>query len=313
MSPAKKRNTGHSVFQRLLNHARTSGEDFNLLLFRYGVERLLYRLSISAHADTFILKGASLFLVWKGQNYRVTKDADLLGLGPADAEHLANVFRELCRGASDDVDGIEFMPDTVRAVPIREAQEYDSIRVTLVGLLHKARIHLQVDIGFGDAVTPAPERIEFPTLLDAPAPQLLAYTRYTMVAEKLEAMVRLGMANSRMKDFYDIWLLSRLFEFDGGTLCEAVRSTFRRRSTLLPAGLPMALTDEFRKDTQKQTQWRAFVRKSRPESVSDDINAVIGELATFLMPIVEAARSEKRFELPWPRGGPWGGASQLMT
>jgi hypothetical protein len=150
VSPAKKPNTGHSVFQRLLNHARAQGEDFNLLLFRYGVERLLYRLSISPYAEKFILKGASLFLVWKGQNYRVTKDADLLGLGPADADHLIGVFRELCRTASDDVDGIEFMPDTVRATPIREEQHYDGIRVTLEGLLHQARIPLQIDIGYGD-------------------------------------------------------------------------------------------------------------------------------------------------------------------
>lgn len=128
MNPDKKRNTGHSVFQRLLNHARTRGEDFNLLLFRYGIERLLYRLSISPHADKYILKGASLFLVWKGQNYRVTKDADLLGSGPSDAEHITGVFRELCHATIEDNDGIEFMPDTVRAVPIREEQAYDGIR-----------------------------------------------------------------------------------------------------------------------------------------------------------------------------------------
>jgi predicted nucleotidyltransferase component of viral defense system len=209
VSPAKKPNTGHSVFQRLLNHARAQGEDFNLLLFRYGVERLLYRLSISPYAEKFILKGASLFLVWKGQNYRVTKDADLLGLGPADADHLIGVFRELCRTASVDVDGIEFVPDTVRAIPIREEQHYDGIRVTLEGLLHQARIPLQIDIGFGDAITPAPEKVTFPTLLNAPAPKLLAYPRYTMVAEKLEAMVRLGIANSRMKDFYDVVALEQ--------------------------------------------------------------------------------------------------------
>jgi hypothetical protein len=306
MSPAKKQNTGHSVFQRLLNHAKTHGEDFNLLLFRYGIERLLYRLSISPHADRFILKGASLFLVWKGQNYRVTKDADLLGLDPADVEHLTEVFKELSQTAFDDIDGIEFIPETVRAAPIREEQEYDGIRVTLVGLLHQARIPLQVDIGFGDVVTPGPERIEFPTLLGAPAPQLLAYPRYTMVAEKLEAMLRLGVANSRMKDFYDVWLLSRLFEFDGRTLCEAVRNTFRRRSTPLPGGLPMAFTDEFRKDAQKQTQWRAFVRKAKPENVSGDIVAVLGDLAAFLMPVMEAAREDEHFELLWPQGGPWG-------
>jgi len=306
MSAAKKRNTGHSVFQRLLNHANIHREDFNLLLLRYGVERLLYRLSISPHADRFILKGASLFLVWKGQSYRVTKDADLLGFGPADAERITGIFKELCKPATEDIDGIEFMPDTVRAIPIRETQAYDGIRVTFVGLLHKARIPLQIDICFGDVVTPEPERIKFPTLMGAPPPQLLAYPRYTMVAEKFEAMVRLGVANSRMKDFYDVWLVSRLFEFDGRILCDAIRNTFRQRSTPLPGGMPMAFTDEFRKDSQKQTQWRAFVRKAKPEDVSADIDAVICLVAAFLMPVLEVARGDEPFGLLWPQKGPWG-------
>jgi len=307
MSPdSKKPNIGHSVFQRLLNHARSSGEDFNLLLFRYGTERLLYRLGISPHADSFILKGASLFLVWKGQNYRVTRDADLLGIGPADAEQILAVFREICGPGAAKVDGVQFEAGTVRAVPIREEQAYDGIRVTVVGMLHRARIPLQIDIGFGDAVTPEPERVEFPTLLDDPPPRLLAYPRYTMVSEKLEAIVRFGMANSRMKDFYDLWLLSRLFEFEGSTLCAAILNTFTRRSTALPGGLPKAFSDEFRRDALKQTQWRAFVRKSRPEDVSGDLDAVIGEVSAFLMPVLEAARGERSFERSWPPRGPWG-------
>lgn len=300
MSPDRKRNTGHSVFQRLLNHARTRGEDFNLLLFRYGIERLLYRLSISPHANKYILKGASLFLVWRGQNYRVTKDADLLGSHPSDTEHITGVFKELCNAAIEHNDGVEFMPDTVRAVPIREEQAYDGIRVTLTAILYKAKIPLQVDIGFGDAVTPEPERVEFPTLLGTPPPQLLAYPRYTMVAEKIETMVRLGMANSRMKDFYDVCLMSRLFEFEGRTLCDAIRSTFKRRSTPLPEGLPMAFTDEFGRDSQKQIQWRAFVRKSKPEDMSRDFDAVIGDIKVFLMPVLEIAHGDDHFGLSWP-------------
>ena len=305
MNPVGKRDTGHSVFQRLLNHAKTHGEEFNLLLFRYGMERFLYRLSVSSHANRFVLKGASLFLVWKGRNYRVTRDADLLDFGPSDAQHINGVFRELCQLTTKDVDGIEFMPDTVRAAPIREEQAYGGIRVTLIGLLHRARIPLQVDISFGDAVTPDPEQIEFPTLLDAPSPRLLAYPRYTMVAEKLETMVRLGVANSRMKDFYDVWLMSKLFEFDSRILCEAIRNTFNRREMSVPDGLPMAFTDEFRKDAQKQIQWRAFVRKSKPEDVSSDIDAVIGDVSEFLIPAIEAVRGEEPFELGWPPGGPW--------
>lgn len=310
MSPGKKPNAGHSIFQRLLNYAKEHREDFNLLLFRYGVERLLYRLSISPHADKFILKGASLFLVWLGQNYRVTKDADLLCSGPADAEHIAAVFKELCQVVSDDVDGIVFMADTVRAVPIREEQEYEGIRVALLGMLHQARIPLQIDIGFGDAITPAPEKITFPTLLNAPAPEILAYPRYTMVAEKLEAMVRLGIANSRMKDFYDVWFLSKLFAFDGRTLCEAVGNTFKRRSTPIPDGLPLAFTDDFRKDVQKQTQWRAFVRKAKPDTAADNLDVVIDDLAVFLMPVVEAVRQSRLLELFRAQGGQWSEKSE---
>ena len=305
MSLDKKQNPGHSVFQRLLSHARNSGEDFNLLLSRYGIERLLYRLSVSSYADKFILKGASLFLIWKGKNYRVTRDADLLASVPSDPEHITGIFRELCHPEEENIDGIEFMTESVRALPIREDQVYEGIRVTLMGILHQARIPLQVDIGFGDAVTPEPERIEFPTLLDAPPPKLLAYPRYTMVAEKVESVVRLGVANSRMKDFYDLWLMSRLFEFKGRTLCDAIRNTFERRSTPLPNGLPMAFTNEFIRDLQKQTQWRAFLRKSKPKDVSGDFDEIIGALRVFLMPVLEPARGDGHFELSWPKGGPW--------
>jgi hypothetical protein len=310
MSQGKKPNTGDSIYQRLLNYAKEHREDFNLLLFRYGVERLLYRLSISPHVDEFILKGASLFLVWTGQNYRVTKDADLLCSGRADVEHIRSVFRELCQVVTDDLDGIVFTADTVRAVPIREEQEDGGIRVTLLGMLHRARIPLRIDIGFGDAITPAPERVIFPTLLSAPAPELLAYPRYTMVAEKLEAIVRLGIANSRMKDFYDVWLLSKLFAFDGRTLCEAVGNTFKRRSTLIPGGLPLVFTDDFRKDVQKRAQWRAFVRKAKPDTAADNLDVVIDDLEAFLMPVLEAVRQSRLLELLWAQGGHWSKKSE---
>jgi hypothetical protein len=240
----------------------------------------------------------------------VTKDADLLCSGPADVEYIAAVFRELCQVVTDDVDGIVFVADTVRALPIREEQEYGGIRVTLLGMLHKARIPLQIDIGFGDVITPAPEKVNFPTLLNAPAPELLAYPRYTMVAEKLEAMVRLGIANSRMKDFYDVWLLSKLFAFDGRTLCEAVGNTFKRRSTPIPDGLPLAFTDDFRKDVQKQAQWRAFVRKAKPDTAADNLDVVIGDLEAFLMPVVEVVRQSRLLELLWAQGGHWSEKSE---
>lgn len=185
------KNVSHSIFQRLLKRAKTNKEDFNLLLSRYGMERFLFRLSVSPQNDQFILKGASLFLVWKRQNYRVTRDVDLLGFGNPGIEQLADMFRDICRVAFED-DGMIYLPESLNAEVIREDQEYDGVRITLVGMLDQARISLQVDIGFGDAITPAPEQIEYPTLFNAPPPLLKAYPRYTLVAEKVEAMVKLG-------------------------------------------------------------------------------------------------------------------------
>lgn len=218
MSRDDKRNMAHSVFQRLLNKARANKVDFNLVLSRYGMERFIYRLSISPHQERFILKGASLFLVWKGQNFRVTRDADFLGFGDPAPAQLQDVFQSICQQQCPQDDGMIYLPDSVKAEAIREDQEYDGVRITLMGKLGNARIPLQIDIGFGDAITPKAENIEYPILLDHPAPHLKAYPRYTLIAEKFEAMVRLGIANSRMKDFFDIWLLSQLFEFDGSVL-----------------------------------------------------------------------------------------------
>lgn len=305
MSPAKSPNTGHSVFQRLLNHAKTHGENFNFLLLRYGVERLLYRLSISPDADKFILKGASLFLAWSGRSHRVTRDADLLGLGPADAEILINVFKVLCLAVSQDVDGIQFIPGTVKAIPLREEQDYGGIRVTLTGLLHHARIPLQVDIGFGDVVTPAPQEILFPTLLDAPAPRLLACPRETMIAEKLHAMVHLGMLNSRMKDFYDMHVLARDFDYAGNELTNAIKATFKRRNTGIPPEIPPALTEEFGRDDRKITQWKAFVRKGRLGSEAPPLMEVITYLRGFLLPPLAAAAATALIPGHWSAGGPW--------
>ena len=239
-----QKNIAHSIFQRLLNRAKANKEDFNLLLSRYGMERFLYRLSISACCDRFILKGASLFLVWNGQNYRVTRDADFLGFGNPDMVQLAVLFRDICRVEFQD-DGMIYLPDTLKISEIREDQEYDGVRITLSGLLNQARIPIQIDIGFGDAITPAPENIEYPVLFDGPPPLLKAYPRYTLVSEKLEAIVKLGLANSRMKDFYDIWLISRLFSFEGNVLRNALENTFERRQTAFPTSTPFAFTPVF--------------------------------------------------------------------
>lgn len=291
-------NRPHSIFQRLLNRAKSNNEDFNLLLSRYGMERLLYRLSISQHNDRFILKGASLFLVWMGQSYRVTRDADLLAFGNPDPNRLAEIFREICN-VGCDTDGMVFKADTLKIEEIRERQEYDGVRITFVGFLNTARIPLQIDIGFGDAITPFPEDIEYPTLFEAPPPKLKAYPRYTLVAEKLEAMIQLDLANSRMKDFYDICLLSRLFTFDGEILGEAIKNTFSRRETALPIGLPFAFTSDFFEDQQKKVQWDAFLRKAKPNVHLESLSMVTGEISIFLQPVIESLQSNSVFQKDW--------------
>ena len=298
MSSGKNRNTGHSIFQKLLNLAKKNSEDFNYLLLRYGVERLLYRLSVSSFADKFILKGASLFLVWQGRSYRVTKDADLMSFGSPDVSRLSKIFKEVCSIPCEE-DGIVFQPDSVLAAPIREDQLYGGIRITVKGKLDHAAVPVQFDIGFGDAVVPAPERVSFPTLLDIPAPEINAYTRYTVIAEKFHAMVLLDMANSRMKDFFDIWMLNKAFNFDGAVLCKAIQSTFERRQTGIPEDIPVAFSPEFSEDKQKQVQWKAFLRKTKPEAVPGNLQSVIDGLIRFLMPVLDALRHKKMLKKTW--------------
>jgi hypothetical protein len=199
-----------------------------------------------------------------------------------------------------------YLADSVKAEEIREDHEYGGVRITLSGLLNQAKIPLQIDIGFGDAVTPDPETIEYPVLFDGPAPRMKAYSRYTLVAEKLEAMVRLGLANSRMKDFYDIWLLSKLFGFDGMILGQAIKNTFFRRRMPLPAATPFAFTASFYKDQQKQGQWKAFVSKARPDVPVGDLSAIILELSEFTLPVIDALRAEVPFKASWIPVQGWG-------
>ncbi len=290
MSLNQKKNAAHSIFQRLLHCAKTNREDFNLLLSRYATERFLYRLSVSAYSESFILKGASLLLVWTGHNYRVTRDADFLGIGTSDTGRLAEVFRDIC-GITFQDDGMIYLPDSVKSEEIREHQQYKGVRITIMGLLNRARIPLQLDIGFGDVITPAPETVEYPTILDAPAPLIMGCSRYTVVAEKFEAMVKLGLANSRMKDFFDVWLLSRLFSFDGNVLRTAVKNTFAQRRTAVPESKPVAFSPVFYADSQKNVQWSAFVKKSRPDMPVNDLSSVIVDIAAFLSPVFEQPHS----------------------
>lgn len=268
-----------SIRQRLLDRARTRGEDFQLVLDRFAVERLLYRLSTSPYRDQFLLKGAMLFALWFDQPHRPTRDADFLGFGSPDPDRLAGVVRDLCEIHSDD--GLHFDPASITVEPIREEANYDGLRLRLQARLGNARCHVQWDVGFGDAVTPAPTETDYPVLLDGfPPPHLRVYPRETVFAEKLEAIASLGIANSRMKDYFDLLALVREGAMDQPTLVAAVRATFDRRGTELSDGMPFGLTEDFSADAQKQAQWNAFLRRNR--LAAPDLNAVVGEIRTFV-------------------------------
>jgi len=302
LSPRQQRNLSASVRQRLLNRARERGEDFQLVLTWYAIERLLYRLSQSAHANTFVLKGALLFACWSGQSHRPTRDLDLLGFGDPRVSRMEEIFREVCQVPCED--GLELDAGSVQGEEIRGADEHDGVRIRLAARLAGARVLLQVDIGFGDVVVPPPEPIDYPVLLDSPAPQLRAYPREAVVAEKFQALVSLGIANTRMKDFYDLWHLGREFEFDGDSLARAIGATFERRRTPIPGDPPLALTADFHEDAAKQTQWRAFLRRGAVADVVE-LRSVLDLIRSFLMPPAAAAGRGKGFASYWPRGGPW--------
>ena len=279
----ERRNIAASVRQHLLNASRARREDFQVTLTRYALERLLYRLSKSAHREQFIIKGAMLFAVWNEIPHRPTRDLDLLSFGSSDIPRLEGVFREIV-DTKVEPDGLEFFAESVRGGRIKEDQEYEGVRLSIQARLEQARLSLQIDIGFGDAVTPAPEEIEYPTLLaDSPAPRLRAYSRYSVVAEKFQAMVMLGIANTRMKDFFDVWTLARSFDFDGGILCQSVKMTFERRGTELPLTVPLAFTPEFYEDRTKQSQWNAFLKRSQLAAQSTSLDEVVTVLRDFLL------------------------------
>jgi predicted nucleotidyltransferase component of viral defense system len=298
------RNISASVEKRLLNLSRQSGEDFQYVLMRFGLERLMYRLSRSVYAKEFVVKGALLLRVWTGEQYRPTKDLDLLAILDKSPEELDQIFRDICTLTVED-DGLVFRSETIRVRQIREDNVYGGVRVMLEARLGKIRIPLQVDIGFGDAVTPEAQQEEFPTLLDFPAPILLTYPRETAIAEKFEAIINLGLTNSRMKDYYDIWLLSQQFDFDGANLVRAIEATFRRRRAVLPNELPIGLSIEFVLDAGKLSQWDAFVRRSRLDTKEIDLERVVKVIADFMMPPSIAAAEGKAFLLRWTPGGPW--------
>jgi len=291
-----------SVRDRLLNLARAQGQPFDLILIRYATERLLYRLSLSAWRDQFIVKGATLFALWTNAPYRPTRDLDLLG-PPLSARALEGIFKTLCAMNVPD-DGLILLGSSLQVEPIRGPDAAGGVRIKLNGDLAGARIPMQIDIGLGDVVVPSPEAVTFPTLLAMPPATVLACTRYTTVAEKLHAMATLGIANSRMKDYHDLWVLSRRFSFDGETLRAAIRATFTVRQSAIPPEAPIALSGVFATDAAKQTQWRAYSRKARLGD-SCTLAEVVATIGPFLVSPLIAARSGEPFPYVWAPGGPW--------
>ena len=296
--PREPRDIGASVRARLLDRARAERSDFQVLLTRYALERLLYRLSVSPHRDRFVLKGAMLFVTWVADPFRPTRDLDLLGYGDDGAESIADTFRAICAQPVAD-DGVRFDVAALSAAPIRGATEYGGVRVRTTATIAGASISIQVDIGFGDVITPAVLEIDYPVLLDAPVPHLRAYPVETVVAEKFEALVTLGVANSRLKDFYDLWVISRTFQLRRSALVEAIQRTFERRGTILPSVVPVGLTDGFA--DERAAQWRAFLGRDRMAVVPDDFTVAVADLRIFLMPLVDGSEEEQI----WPSSAPW--------
>ena len=276
-----------SVRARLLNIAKAQGADFNQVLVRFALERILYRLSQSAHADHFLLKGALLFTLWYDMPHRPTRDADLLGFGPNDLESIAQTFRDIASVKVED--GIVFDPATVSVEEIRKDAGYAGARVLITGEIAKARCKTQIDIGFGDAVTPGPAHAVYPVLIeDLPAPRLRTYPVYTVVSEKLHAIALLGMTNSRLKDYLDLWVLLNREALNAHTLARAISATFIRRGMAVPVALPVGLTDEFATDSSRQAMWLAFLKKN--QLAVTPLLEVVTTLRTILEPaLIQAA------------------------
>ena len=305
-------NIAASIHQRLLNRARTEGRPFNELLQYFTLERFLYRLGCSAYRDRFVLKGALMFTIWQVSIPRPTRDIDLLGQMNNALSHLITAIQEICQQPAP-ADGLRFAAETVAGERIIETADYEGVRIRFTAYLGTARIPMQIDIGFGDRVTPSPTVVQLPTILDFPAPELRGYSRESAIAEKVQIMVNLGEINSRMKDFFDVWLLATRFRFEGPLLAQALRATFHQRRTnhqrrtKIPTA-PVAFSDAFARHPEKQTQWEAFLRRYRLHEETDippTLAETVRVIATFIRPVFQAIVAKRHFSRSWKPGGPW--------
>jgi predicted nucleotidyltransferase component of viral defense system len=297
------KNVGASVHQRLKNAAKESGRSFNDLVQYYALERWLYRLSQSRHKNLFILKGALMLVAWRAPILRSTRDIDLLARTSNDLEAIKSTVSEICKTEVEE-DGVVFDSESVATIRIAEDAEYEGVRATFTGRLATTRLAMQIDMGFSDVVTPGPVEINYPAILDYPAPVLRAYNRETAIAEKFEAMISLGRLNSRMKDFFDVWMLAQTSDFHGADLTAAVLATFRNRETEF-AATPHVFEKDFALDASKQSQWTGFLKRMRPSEAPPAFPDTLASIRMFLEPIHLSLQSGAAFDRAWKHPGPW--------
>lgn len=297
-------NLAASVNQRLLDLRDLRKEDFQIILNRFGLERFLYRISRSPFVDQLILKGAFSFELWGKDLYRPTRDADFLGLFEPSAEEARRVFALICK-QDVEPDGLVFDPGSASVAVIREQNMFGGLRVRLTANLQRIRIPLQFDVCVGERIRPKPRTVKFPTILPFPAPSILVYPKELTIADKFHAMCKLGMLNSRVKDYYDIYLLSRHFPFLGMTLKKSIRLIFEQERSMIPSGIPDAMTDIFGQIPEKRTLWKRFLVRIEKGSLDLTFEQVIESIREFILPPAKSAVEKKRFNLYWPPGGPW--------
>lgn len=306
MSRDKPTNLVASVLARLRNNSQSAGVPFQQVLQQYAIERFLYRVSKSTHVQTVILKGALLLKTIGIPRSRPTLDIDLLRRGKADQEHLIALVKD-CATLGVEPDGLTFLADSVVAEEITKDSEYKGTRILLDARMNNVRLRIQIDFGVGDVVIPGPRLIEYPTLLSGDTIRLLAYPVETAIAEKLQAMVALGGPNSRMKDFYDVWICSKHLDFDGDTLAKAVDATFKNRDTPMPTEQFEALTTKFA--DEHRMQWNAFVRKAGENELTDSLDKIVSDIEQFAMPTLRSVALGERFDKQWKAGDSWSARS----
>lgn len=298
------KNIRASVHARLQNKAKETNRPFAEVLQFYGMERFLYRFSQSKYAEKFILKGALMFTVWQVPERRTTLDIDFLAQYDNQAAKIEEVIKEICQ-VKVVPDGLLFDPATVAGQKIKEDADYEGVRVRFRGFLERARIPMQIDIGFGDIVYPRPKVIDYPTILDFPKPHLKGYPPESVVSEKFEAMVKLGLLNSRMKDFYDLWLMTRQFDFDRANLGEALKRTFAHRKTELPEKPPLFAEEIYDETSDRQTLWKAFLQKGQIQNTPQKLKEIARTIEDFLSHPIEAIHKKSEFVSDWKASGPW--------